>query len=451
MTALSTRGTGGRDADCWRGGPIAPTRPRSERRVPRPRLEPSGARRRSSSARPAGAAERAVDVNHIDLAPTATADTYGGATGNTGSGRRVGARQRRRRGRERSELTASRPRRRRAARRSRWPRRHVHYVPPVGFTGDDSFRTLHDTTPPPRATTGTVTVHVARADHLVRRRLGAGRRRRPLGSPFARSPRSTPAATADGLDSAGDRILLAASAAPYTEGIVLEAGQKLLGDRRPIPSLSTTGAPAVRLADGADVHASTCAPPPPRCLRQRRQHRDGRPPSTSAAPRRVALDGGAGAITIGSPSRPRPATRSRSATARAAPCPSPGPSSDSGAGIELRTTPAPTWQLHAIGSPPVVHGDGRRHRQCGWPRQRVSVRHRLRDTTIGTVGVHFQSVSANTIVLNATGPLRRPARHRRHRRPGLADQHEQGLTERRARRGHHRLGRPRIHVDPAAP
>ena len=151
------------------------------------------------------------------------------------------------------------------------------YDPPPGFTGSDTFTytvTDNDAEAPANAAdTGQVTVNVngpkvwyVDGDAAA----GDGRSHSPLNvlEPL------TSGGGLDGSDGADDRIFLYDAAAPYTGGIVLEQGQRLIGEPQGLtvsgtdlvppgglkPDLANSGADVIQLASGAAVRGVAVDP-----------------------------------------------------------------------------------------------------------------------------------------------------------------------------------------------
>jgi hypothetical protein len=150
------------------------------------------------------------------------------------------------------------------------------YVPPQGFTGNDTFTyTVHDNNST-NPKTGTATVTVSVAGPLVwyvdnsQGSAGDGR----SDTPFNSIAPLTTGGSADAKDGSGDVIFLYTGTTSYTGGLVLEASQQLLGQPQGLtvnshalvpaggtnPSIKNASGDAITLANGVDVERVDVAP-----------------------------------------------------------------------------------------------------------------------------------------------------------------------------------------------
>jgi VCBS repeat-containing protein len=390
---------------------------------------------------------RTIAVTHVDEAPTAVADSYAGAVGNTalavgtspsGPHTSVGGNVLANDAdpdTPHASLTASAssptPS---GARVTMNADGTFTYVPPAGFTGDDSFQyTLSDSDPgDPRTAAGTVTVTVAGPMtwyvDAAAAPGGDGRSDAPFTTP---APLSTGGA-ADAGDRAGDRIFVYGSAAPYAAGIVLEPNQKLLGEPQGLTSGATTlvpphgsnpviaasGAPAVTLAGGADVERVdlSAGGAPAVSGMGVATATIGTQTAITGSGGGVALDGGSGAVAIGS-AITTTGGHSVSVQNRSGGTVSfSGAVTDSGTGIQLRAdagasvlfsgritagTGASSAFSAAGGGTVTATGSGSTLAST------TGTALDVRGDAIGASGLKFQSVSANGavrgIVLSGTG------------------------------------------------
>jgi VCBS repeat-containing protein len=111
------------------------------------------------------------------------------------------------------------------------------YLPPQGFTGNDSF-TYH-ATDGTATSNGTLTIAVANLVWYVdnsKAAAGDGR----SSSPFNTLAPLSPGGAADSKDGNGDRIFLYKGSGNYTGGLVLEANQQLIGAAQTLAVAGTT-------------------------------------------------------------------------------------------------------------------------------------------------------------------------------------------------------------------
>jgi hypothetical protein len=150
------------------------------------------------------------------------------------------------------------------------------YVPPQGFTGNDTFTyTVHDNNSTnPKTGTGTVTVSVAGplVWYVDNSQVSAGDGRSD--APFNSVAPLTTGGSADAKDGSGDVIFLYSGSGSYTGGLVLEASQQLLGQPQGLtvnshalvpaggtnPSIKNASGDAITLANGVDVERVDVAP-----------------------------------------------------------------------------------------------------------------------------------------------------------------------------------------------
>jgi Big-like domain-containing protein len=363
-------------------------------------LVPSGTRRIAFDVS-GQAAARDVVVHHLNVAPVAAADVVEGAAGNTALD--VDASVLDNDGDADSPhaaLTATAvsptPSGARVAMRADGT---FTYVPPVGFTGADSFDyALHDNDDAhPLTATGTVTVHVGGpVTWFVDAGAAPGGDGRS-DAPFATLAPLTMGGSADALDGAGDRILLAGGV--YGGGIVLEPNQKLLGQGAANAVIDVTGAPAVTLAGGVDIqHVDLRATGAPAVLGTGVGSATIGAPSTISG---VALDGGAGTVSIGSAIAASAGHSVSIANRTGGTVSISGAVSDSGTGIDLRSNAGATIGFGnrlTIASFTASGGGTVTATGAGSTTSGVD----MRNTSIGAAGVRFQNASG-AITLNATG------------------------------------------------
>jgi hypothetical protein len=184
---------------------------------------------------------------------------------------------------------------------------------------------------------------------------------------------------------------------------VLEPSQKLVGDAQSAPVISTTGAePAVTLANGADVQRVDL-----RTAGGPAIYGSGINAATVAASSSasgVALDGGAGNVTIaaaiaGVGGRAVSIQNRTGGTVSLT-----GAVSDTGTGVELRNNTGATISLTGrLTVPSFSATGGGTVTATGVGSTLSGPALEVRNTTLGAFGLRFQTVTADSIVLSGTG------------------------------------------------
>jgi VCBS repeat-containing protein len=390
---------------------------------------------------------RTIDVAHVNEAPTASADSYTGAVGNTtlAVGTATSGPHTSVSGdvltndtdpdSPHASLTATvtspTPS---GAKVTMNPDGTFRYVPPQGFSGEDSFQyTLHDNDAgDPKTATGTITVIVAGPMTWYVDAAAAPGGDGRSDAPFTTLAALSTGGAADAKDGAGDRIFVYASASSYTAGIVLEANQRVLGEPQGLtagattlvapagsnPVIATSGSPAITLAGGADVQRvdASAAGSPAVVGTGVATATIGANTTITGAGGGIALDGGAGAVAIQS-TITTVGGHSVSVQNRTGGTVSfAGTVTDTGTGIELRsntgasvlfsgrivasTGPSSAFSAAGGGTVTAIGAASTLTSTTGTTLD-------VRGDTIGASGLKFQSVSANGapngIVLSATG------------------------------------------------
>jgi len=310
------------------------------------------------------------------------------------------------------------------------------YVPPAGFTGQDSFGyTVSDNeAEAPRTATGTVNVTVAGpVTWYVDASAAPGGDGRSDAPFTSLAPLST-GGSADARDGAGDRIFVYGSAAPYAGGIVLEANQQLLGQPKGLTAGATTlvpaagtnpvldggGSPAVTLAGGVDVQRVDMRATGAAAVVGTSVDTAtiGTSTAITGANGGVTLDGGTGTVSIGSAITSAGGHSVSVAHRTAGRVTFQSAINDSGAGISLNANAGATIVFTgrisaSTGASPAFAAAGGGTISASGAGSTLATTTAsaldVRNTTIAAGGLLFQSVSSNGapsgIVLDTTGTL----------------------------------------------
>ncbi|HET8535727.1 MAG TPA: Ig-like domain-containing protein [Solirubrobacteraceae bacterium] len=390
---------------------------------------------------------RDIAVHHVNLPPTAVDDSFTGAYGNTAlavgttpSGPHTSvsgsvlANDADADG-PAAALTASAPATAPSGARVAMNTNGTFtYVPPAGFTGQDSFSyTVSDNdAQTPRTATGTITVTVAGPVTWYVDAAAAPGGDGSSDAPFTSLAPLSSGGSADARDGNGDRIFVYGSTAPYAGGIVLEPNQQLVGQPKGLTAGTTTlvpasganpvidgaGAPAVTLAGGVDVQrVDMRANGAPAVVGNGVDAATiGTSTAIGGANGGVALDGGTGTLSIGSAITTTGGRSVAVAHRTAGRVTFQGAVNDSGAGIALSANAGATIVFTgritaSTGASPAFAATG------GGTISATGVGSTLttttastvdvRNTTIAAGGLLFQGVSSNGapsgIVLDTTG------------------------------------------------